>query len=74
MRAEGDFAEGERGKFYRPDVEFSLPIYLDTDVDEFLSQLADEKGISVQHLVNELLRATIGLIRNVSAGDATKAA
>jgi len=29
MRKEYDFSKGERGKFYRPDVELNIPVYLD---------------------------------------------
>jgi len=32
MKPEYDFAKGERGKFFRPDAEMRLPIYLDADV------------------------------------------
>jgi hypothetical protein len=34
-------------------------------VDEYLSQLADEKDIDVQELVNEWLRANIKLVKSV---------
>jgi hypothetical protein len=29
MKSEYDFSKGERGKFYRPDVELNIPVYLD---------------------------------------------
>ena len=32
MKPEYDFTKGERGKFFRPDAEIRLPIYLDTEV------------------------------------------
>jgi hypothetical protein len=35
MKKEYDFSKGERGKFYRPDAEISLPIYLEPDVREY---------------------------------------
>jgi hypothetical protein len=47
MKAEYDFSKAERGKFYHADASFSFPVYLDPDVDEYLSQLADEKDIDV---------------------------
>lgn len=31
MKKEYDFSKGERGKFYRPDVELYLPIYIEPD-------------------------------------------
>jgi len=32
MKKEYDFSKGERGKFFRPDVELNIPIYLEPDV------------------------------------------
>ena len=65
MKAEYDFSRAERGKFYNPDAIFSFPVYLEPDVDSFLSTLADDKDISVQDLVNEWLRMNIQMIRSV---------
>ncbi len=65
MKAEYDFSKGERGKFYRKDAVFQLPIYLEKDVDEFMRQLADTKGKDVGELVNELLRRNIQLIQTI---------
>jgi hypothetical protein len=65
MKDEYDFSKGERGKFYNPDAVFSFPVYLEPDVDSFLSTLADEKDTSVQDLVNEWLRMNIEMVRSV---------
>jgi hypothetical protein len=65
MKAEYDFSKGERGRFYNPDAVFSFPVYLEPDVDNFLSTLADEKDTSVQDLVNEWLRMNIEMVRSV---------
>ena len=67
MKAEYDFSEGERGKFYHPDAAFSFPIYLEPDVDDFINQLADEQDVSVQELVNEWLRMNIKLVQSVQS-------
>jgi hypothetical protein len=64
MKAEYDFAKGERGKFYRADAALNLPIYLEHDVDEFIRRLAGEKGKDVEALVNEWLRHDIQLIQS----------
>jgi hypothetical protein len=64
MKGEYDFSKGERGKFYNPDAVFSFPVYLEPDVDSFLSTLADEKDTSVQDLVNEWLRMNIEMVRS----------
>jgi len=74
MRAEYDFSQGERGKFFHPDAEFSFPVYLEPDVGDFVSQLADEREMDVQMLVNEWLRVNIKLIKTVTAKGVNKAA
>ncbi len=65
MKDEYDFSKGERGKFYNPDAVFSFPVYLEPDVDSFLSTLADEKDTSVEDLVNEWLRINIQMVQSV---------
>jgi len=65
MKAEYDFPKGERGKFYHPDAVFSFPVYLEPDVSDFMSQLADEKDVDIQELVNEWLRVNIKLVQSV---------
>jgi len=74
MKAEYDFSKGERGKFYSPDAEFSFPVYLEPDVDDFMSQLADEQEVDLQELVNEWLRGNIKLIQSVTVNRPGKTA
>lgn len=62
MKKEYDFSKAERGKFYHPDATFSFPVYLEADIDIFLSKLAEQKKVDVQELVNDLLRADMKLI------------
>lgn len=59
MREEYDFSNGERGKFYRPDAELHLPVYLDVSVQTALAALAKDKGVDIGVLVNELLKKDI---------------
>lgn len=61
MKPQYDFSKGERGKFYQPEAVFNFPVYLEPDVDDFLSELADKKQVDLQVLVNEWLRASIKL-------------
>jgi hypothetical protein len=65
MKVEYDFSKGERGKFHDPNAVFSFPVYLEPDVDNFLSTIADEQDTSVQDLVNEWLRMNIEMVRSV---------
>jgi hypothetical protein len=61
MRDEYDFSKGERGKFYRPDAQLNIPIYLDDDVHAYLSERAEAKGVEINVLVNEILKKDIEL-------------
>ena len=66
MKAQYDFSHGERGKFYHPDAEFHLPIYLEPDIAEFLQAIAMKKQIAVDELVNSWLRKDIELVRTTA--------
>ena len=65
MKEEYDFSKGERGKFYRPDAGLDLPVYLDSDVRDYLEAKAKSKGVEVNGIVNDLLRKDISLIEGV---------
>lgn len=62
MKDHYDFSKGERGKFFRPDAVFRLPVYLDEKVQDYLAAKADAKGVDLADLVNEMLRKDIELI------------
>jgi hypothetical protein len=65
MKPEYDFSKGERGRFFRPDAEVRLPIYLDAEVQKYLADRAAQKGIPLSELVNGLLRQEIQIIESV---------
>jgi len=65
MKAEYDFSNAERGKFYHPSAVFSFPVYLEPDVNDYLSKLAEEKKVDIQDLVNEWLRANMKFIQSI---------
>ncbi|MGF1491195.1 MAG: hypothetical protein ACFBSC_01825 [Microcoleaceae cyanobacterium] len=65
MKADYDFSRGERGKFYNPEAELQLPIYLESDVRDRINHLSEKTGISIQTLVNEWLRSNLQLIESV---------
>ena len=62
MKEEYDFSKGERGKFYKPDLELRIPVYLQNDISDFLQKLASEKGTDVETIVNDWLRRNISLV------------
>jgi hypothetical protein len=65
MKKEYDFSKGERGKFYHPDAELNIPVYLEPDVAEFIRKLAEAKNKDIENIVNDWLRRDIRLIESV---------
>ncbi len=55
MKDEYDFSKGERGKFYKENAKFHLPVYLDAKLEDFISQIAIEKNTTISQVVNNLL-------------------
>lgn len=43
MKKEYDFSKGVRGKFYRENARLNIPIYLDSDVAEFIQEAARKR-------------------------------
>ena len=65
MKNEYDFSQGERGKFYHPNAEFNLPIYLEPDLSEFIKKLATVKQTDMSSMVNSLLKSNKKLIESL---------
>ena len=65
MHEEYDFSKGERGKFYTPNAKMNLPIYLESDVLDYLADKAQAKGVELNTMVNDLLKKDIALIEGV---------
>lgn len=55
MRKEYDFSKGVRGKFYRPDLTLSLPVYLDQEAMAFVQRIARKKKTDISTVVNKLI-------------------
>jgi len=56
MKKEYDFSEGERGKFYKPDLKLNLPIYLDPETRSFIEKIAKKKKTDLSTVVNDLIK------------------
>lgn len=65
MRKEYDFSKGERGKFYDPNAQYNLPLYLEADVLNYFSAKAKAKGVELNTLINDLLKKDIDLIEGI---------
>lgn len=61
MKKEYDFTRGIRGKFSGPHVQLHYPIYLESDVADFIEKYARRKHTDAQSIVNEWLRKNIEL-------------
>jgi hypothetical protein len=59
MKREYDFSKGKRGKFYRSDAKYNLPVYLDSDVRRFVEGVAKSKRCDVSTVVNRMLKSDI---------------
>ena len=65
MKKEYDFSKGERGKFFRPDAELNLPVYLDAEVMTFIEAIAKKHKSDISCVVNELLRSDMAVAKVV---------
>jgi len=54
-------AAATRGQFFQPCTTLQAPIHLDGRVHQYLAEKAQRKGVSVEDLVNDLLKKTIEL-------------
>jgi len=59
MKKEYDFSKGERGKFFRPDIELNIPVYLEPRIAEAVREQARKRNTNVGSLVNEWLRKSL---------------
>ena len=57
-----DFSKGVRGKFYRANARFNLPVYLEGEVRQFVQRIAKSKRTDVSAVVNRLLRSDMELV------------
>ncbi len=69
MEKEYDFSNGIRGKFYREDAEFQLPIYLEPEIENFFKKLAYEQKTNLNQIVNKLLLKDKEFIEMVNLKD-----
>jgi hypothetical protein len=60
--SEINFSGGIRGKFHRPNARLNLPVYLDADVQTYLTALAARKGVPLSELANDLLKKDIAIL------------
>lgn len=64
MSPEFDFSKGVRGKFFKPDAELRLPVFLDQDIQRYLVQRSPGKRASREYTV-DLLKRDIAMKKSV---------
>ena len=62
MRKEYDFSKGERGKFFKKNVKFNLPIYLEDEIFNYMDNIAKKRKTDISSIVNQLLQNDIQLL------------
>ncbi len=67
MKREYDFSAATRGKFHRSDAQFIPPIHLEPDVLAYLSDRAKARGVSLNGLVNDILKKDIAPVDAVKS-------
>lgn len=65
MKKKYDFSKGERGKFYHPEAQLNLPVYLEPDVAESIQKHSIEKKTDIQAIINQWLRKNIEVIKSI---------
>lgn len=67
MKEEYDFTNAEQGRFYRPDAQFDVPIYLDPEVYRFVESIATMRDVEVSTIVNELLASDQAIAKTAAS-------
>lgn len=65
MAIEIDFSYADRGRLYRRNQNLHTPVFLDREVQEYLTGIAVRKGMRVSELANNLLKREIQIIETV---------
>ncbi|MHB8835980.1 MAG: hypothetical protein ACYC9Y_09750 [Candidatus Methylomirabilia bacterium] len=66
MRREYDFSKAEKGKFYKKDAEFRIPVYLEPKLQRKMEKIADKKGKALSDVVNEVLKKDMALVEELT--------
>ncbi|RLA08765.1 MAG: hypothetical protein DRQ51_01050 [Gammaproteobacteria bacterium] len=68
MKKEYDFTDAEQGKFYRPENELDIPIYLDKENKEFFinKNKNSKANFSLNKTINNLIRKDIEILQSIS--------
>ena len=65
MNQEYNFSKGEPGTYHSPGAESSVPIYLDSDIVEFITKISTKNNVDISKIVNAWLRLFINRLKSV---------
>ena len=66
MKNEYDFTHAVTGKFYKKNVEFHTPVYLEPELESYFIKIAKIKKQSLNEVINEILVKDIEIAKMVS--------
>jgi hypothetical protein len=61
----GEAARREMVRRRRPDGQFPTPVYLSAELEDYLTAIANRRGVSLNDLVNDLLAKEIAIFETV---------
>lgn len=67
MKKQYDFKDAVQGKFYRPQKDLEVPVYLDPEVEEFFAERAEKGHRRLDSIVNKILRKEMDIIKVVGS-------
>ena len=67
MQKEYDFTTAEQGKFYKKSQHLEIPIYLDAKIQDFFLKTAQAKNISLQKVVNKILKKDMAIFQEINS-------
>ena len=56
-----DFSNSVRGKFYKRGAELRIPVYLEPELLELLTEIASRKDIPLDSLVNTIIKNELAI-------------
>lgn len=65
MKKQYDFANAERGKFYKPHLRLNIPVYLEPKLQKSVAEIARRKGQEISAVVGQIVRKEVELIEEM---------
>jgi len=67
MKKEYNFAKGIREKFFNKEATFEIPVYLEPQNEVFVRKIAEDKKMTLNEIVNQLISKNKELISIVGS-------